>query len=466
MTTLEQILDDLDRRDLHGQEAAGARVHHLGLSDHLVADTFTAVANRSRPAVRSGHIGNWDEIRLGQVGLVDYNRYICDDLGLGVPVIHAHTFTENADLTDGDTIYLPAGRIHRRRYERLPIYVKRGDTLHPVDPTDSICCSFAYIDTDTGPAPLVQTRAAELVEFPGATTIPTMLCRDEGLLRRALHALVTQVQDTPSKLTLDQVFGSSVNRQGQRGEAPVATEEGFVANGTRYASREELIDAAIEGLRFGSLEPGDAHSAEAPEGDYLPLLGAATVLALVAYLDCHDAGSDTVHAHWGAISMSGYPPLSGGYFGRRATRRALRQLGVGLGVLPEFAFDVRFALLPAPVLSLLPPAEFDADCALVDDLITTIVKTTEPPGADPSRAVTQITGVVRDWLAEHGETLTPYYRNRFGLARSVFNGTAQVPTDGAPHGVSLLGTLTMRQASILLGTLIEEAKQLASEGTP
>lgn len=465
MITLEQILDDLDRRDLHGQEAAAARVYHIGLSDHLVADALAAVAARPRPAIRSGHIGNWDEIRLGQVGLVDYNRYICKDLGLGLPVVHAHTFTENADLTDGDTIYLPAGRIHRRSYERLPIFVKRGAALEPIDPADSVCCSFAYIDTGDGPAPLVQARAAELAKFPGATTIPTMLCRDEGLLRRALHALVGEAQDTPGGLTLDQVFGSSVNRQGQRGEAPIATVEGFLANGTRYDSRDALIDAAIEGLRFGSLEPGDVHAAEASEGKYLPLLGAATVLTLVAYLDCSQAGRDTVHAHWGAISMSGYPPLSGGYFGRRATRRTLRQLSEGLAILPEFAFDVRFALLPAPVLSLLPPAEFDLDCVLVDDLMTSIVRTTDPPGADPSRAVTEITDVVRRWLAEHGETLTHYYRNRFGLARSVFNGTAQVPANGTPHDPSVLGTLTMRQASILLGALIEEAKQLTGKET-
>lgn len=459
---LVQILDELDRRDLHGQEAHGARVYHLGLSDHLVSDTLAAVATRPRPAIRSGHLGNWEEIRRGRVGLVDYNRYICRDYGLGIPVVHTHTFTENADLTDGDTIYLPAGRIERSSYERLPILVKRGEMLQPLDPNDSICCAFAYLYTDSGPLPMVAARAAELSGFPGATTIPTMLCRDEQLLRRALTALIAQALDAPGGLTLDQVFGSSVNRQGRRGEAPIAVKGGFVASGTRYSSRESLVDAALEGLRFGSLEPGDVHAADAPENDYLPLLGATTVLALVAYLDCRVGGGDPVHAHWGAISMAGYPPLSGGYFGRRSARRALRQLGEGLAELPDFAFDRRFALLPAPILSLLPPAEFGADCERVDDLITTIVKTTEPPGADPRRAVTEITGVVRTWLAEHGPSLTPYYRNRFGLSRSVFNGTADVPTDGAPHDASLLGTLTMRQGSILLGALIEDAKQLTA----
>ena len=50
MCALVQILDELDRRNLHGQEAHGARVYHLGLSDHLVSDTLAAVATRPRPA--------------------------------------------------------------------------------------------------------------------------------------------------------------------------------------------------------------------------------------------------------------------------------------------------------------------------------------------------------------------------------------------------------------------------------
>lgn len=459
MNALRQILDEQDRRDMHGQTVAGARVNHLGLSDHSVAEVCEAVAARPRPAIRSGHVGNWEEIWLGQVGLVDYNRYICRDLGLGVPVIHAHTFTETADLSDGDTIYLPAGRIHRRTYERMPIFVKQGEDFVAVDPGESVCCAFAHVEADTGMVPLVQARASELEPFTGATTIPTLLGRDDDLLRRALRALVDDALDAPGALSLDQVFGSSVSRQGQRGSAPVIAGEGFTVNGTPYATRDDLVAAAVLALEFGSLAATEVHAQVQPTNDYLPLLGAATVLALVAYLDCHVAGDD-LHAHWGAISMSGYPPVAGGYFGRRATRRTLRNIGDALARLEEFDFGMRFALLPAPVLSLLPPAEFSTDCGLVDDLITTVLEKTELPKADPSGAVAEIGSVVRTWLTDHQSRLSPYYLNRFGLARSVFNGTAQVPTDGAPHDPTQLGALTMRQASILLGSLIEEAKRL------
>jgi len=100
---------------------------------------------------------------------------------------------------------------------------------------------------------------------------------------------------------------------------------------------------------------------------------------------------------------------------------------------------------------------------LVDNLISSVLENTEPPKPDPSGAVTEIGRVVQNWLADNQSLLSPYYLNRFGLARSVFNGTAQVPVEGAPHDPSLLGSLTMRQASILLGSIIEESKRLSSE---
>lgn len=212
-------------------------------------------------------------------------------------------------------------------------------------------------------------------------------------------------------------------------------------------------------LRYGTDDLNGVHEGTQPSDRYLPLLGAPAVLALVAYLDCQASGSD-LHTHWGAISMSGYPPISRGYFGRRANRRTFRQLGEELGALDDVGPTMRFALLPAPVLSLLPPAEFRTDCTLVDDLVTTVLEKTEPPKADPSGAVTEIRDVVQSWLRDHQQRLTPYYLNRFSLARSVFNGTIEVPCDGAPHDPDQLGALTMRQASILLGSLIEEARTL------
>jgi len=458
VTSLDEILDEQDARDLHGQSAPIARVNHLGLSSRSVADVFAAVRAHPRPAVRSGHIGNWSEIWAGRVGLIDYNRYICRDFGMGRPLLHAHTFTETADLSDGDTIYLPAGRIRHRRHERIDVHVKEDDTFRPLAEGESVCCAFAYAPADGGMTSLLHLRAAELAGIPGATTIPTFLTRDVPLVRRALTGLLEATQGPTATLPLDHLFGASVSRQGARGRAPRRTGTGFRVEDTDYPTGRALVDAAIEALRYGSLEQTDLQRQRQPVGQHLPLLGATAVLALVAYVDCYGAGdasgSQGVHAHWGAISMSGYPPLAGGYFGRRANRRTLRQIGEALATMPEFAGPLRFALLPAPLLSLLAPAEFDGDRQLVDALIGTVLDSTDPPAADPSRALREITDVVHVWLDKHRADLSPYYLNRFGRARSVFNGTEAVPSDGRPAESGLLGRLTMQQASMLLGALI------------
>jgi hypothetical protein len=453
---LSEILDEQDRRDLHGAPRPAVRVNHLGMSGRTVREVLAAVSSLPRAAVRSGHIGNWTDVWRGRVGIVDYNRYICRDLGLGVPVLHAHTFTETRDLNDGDTIYLPGGRIVQGRYERLDLFVKEGTRFRPVADGESVCCAFAFVRGEDGIEPLLAVRTREVDGIPGAGTIPTLLTSDGRLLRDALTALVTAADGGAGGLTLEQVFGSSVNRQGLRGGPPRRSGSGFEVEGTRYGSSSALVEAAVMALEYGSTGHLDHHAQAQPTGEYLPLLGAAALLTLTAHWDCR-GGSDGVHAHWGAISMSGHPPLSQGYFGRQATRRLVRLVGEAMRPVLDLPCDVRFALLPAPLLSLLPPAEFVADCEAVDELFRRVLERTTPPGADPSAAQEQISQVVTDWLAGHEGVLSDYYLSRFRAARSIVTEARRVPDDGSPADVARLGQLTMQQASMVLGALLTRA---------
>lgn len=454
MTSLEDILNEQDQRDLHGAPTPAGRVNHLGTSSRTVEEVLTAVGQLAPPAVRSGHLGNWQEIWAGRVGLVDYNRYICRDLQLGVPLLHAHTFTETADLVEGDTIYLPAGKVEGGRYRRSPILVKVGTAFREVAPDESVCCAFAYVKTDDGVRPLLAARSHEFAGIAGATTIPTLLTAHPDLLERALLALVNEALADGSALALDHVLGSSVDLQGRRGGAPRRVGNEFVVEETTYRTAGHLVAAAIEGLRCGSLDHLDMHAQSRPAGHHLPLLGATAILGLVAHWDRLAMGGGT-HAHWGAISMSGYPPMAGGYFGRRANRRTLRAIAEVLEQLPEFTSAVRFALLPAPLLSLLAPVDFDNDVAAVEELAHTVRATTNPPTADPTDALAAITGVVRSWVGTHEPLLSDYYRNRFGRKRSVYNGSDMLPVDGRPAALGSIGELTMQQASMVVGALVE-----------
>ncbi|MCW1249353.1 DUF6025 family protein [Acaricomes phytoseiuli] len=464
MRTLDRILE----KDLAGasaRESAELRLSHLGLSNYTVSDVFAAVSTAPSRAVRSGHIGNWETIWAGQAGLLDYNRYICRDLRLGTPVVHAHTFTETLAMDDGDTIYLPAGQVHQKRYRRLPVFIKRGQRFIETSPDESICAAFAYVETGTGIAPLIQSRAEELEMFDEATTIPTILCDDPELLHRALTALVDKALNSPGELSLKQVFGSSVSYQGKRGAAPEVMGSEFIVSGTRYGSIGDLVEATISGLRFGALDHPETHSVPHPEDHYLPLLGATALLCLFAYIDCFQTKSP-IHTHWGAVSMAGCPPISGGYFSRRANRRTLRQISNALAGLEEISASPHFTLLPAPILSLLPPAEFDVDCALADSLMNSVRDSTGASAPDAQVATEEIRSIVQKWLNEHSGDLDPYYVDRFRMTRSVFSGAADGPVDGTPHSPAALGSLTMRQASLLLGVLMEESKGLSESRPP
>ena len=249
------------------------------------------------------------------MGLIDCNRYICRDFDMGRPLLHAHTFTETADLTEGDTIYLPAGRIVDRRYERLDVHVKEDGTFRRLAGGES--CAFAYAADGGEMTPLLRLRAAQFAGITGATTIPTQLTADPPLLRRALTGLLAATRQPGPPL--EHLFGGSVSRQGVRGPAPRPAGAGFLVADTGYPTGEKLVEAAIEALQYGSLDGTGPHERRQPVGEHLPLLGARAMLALIAYVDRLGAGD--VHAYWGAISISGYPRC------RAATSAAGRTAG-------------------------------------------------------------------------------------------------------------------------------------------
>jgi len=148
------------------------------------------------------------------VGLIDCNRYICRDFDMGRPLLHAHTFTETADLTEGDTIYLPAGRIVDRRYERLDVHVKEDGTFRRLAGGES--CAFAYAADGGEMTPLLRLRAAQFARITGATTIPTQLTADPPLLRRALTGLLAATRQPARRWSTCSVGASAGRASGGR----------------------------------------------------------------------------------------------------------------------------------------------------------------------------------------------------------------------------------------------------------
>lgn len=105
---LEQVLADNDARfGVKKSPDVRVTITNMGMLATKVSDILRLIPTAPKVPVRSGHVGNWNEIWAGRTGLVDYNRYICRDFAVGAPLLHCHTSVENVDRTDGDTIICP-----------------------------------------------------------------------------------------------------------------------------------------------------------------------------------------------------------------------------------------------------------------------------------------------------------------------------------------------------------------------
>lgn len=445
------------------QRGTGVTVTNLGVVTATVGEIFELAHVAGHKPVRSGHIGNWGEIWRGRVGLVDYNRYICRDFEMGAPLLHTHTAIENEERSDGDSIYLPGGVVEDGRYHRLPLFERANGTFRPLPADSSRCCAYVYVQVDGAFISLPRARFPECGNnFDDASTIPDRLLSNEALLREYLGAAVRGAIASPNPNSrLEEVLGGSVDTRGRRGAAPIIVDGVFVCEETSYRSVEALVDAAVECLKDGSV--GRLPQLVRDDGDFRPMLGAAFVIMLVALFDNEDVSPSEgrLHLHWGAVSMSGYPPKSLGYFSRRSTRKTLRNIAAALSGAAGPSRHVRFGLLPAPILSLLPPREFERDVTLMQELFERVLNGTVAPGADPNVAQAEIDAVTDRWLDEARRTASDYFLRRFAVARTVQNESSVLPADGQPAELGAMANLTMQQSSMLLGSLLTSGARSA-----
>lgn len=341
----------------------------------------------------------------------------------------------------------------------MPLYVRANGEYEPLPNTEARCIAYVHVREDNGYKPLPAARWHECDEnFCGAQTLPDLLLSHEDTLRMLLTLFVEALANSNTSGRLEEMFGGSVNPEGFRGASPQPSARGFMCEATEYPSVEALIDATVE-----CLEDGSAHHPfnETREGvEFRPLLSAQAAVFLAALLEDEPTEAThghRLHLHWGAISMAGYPPKSQGYLNHRSTRRSLRFMASSIDESAHALLPLRFALLPAPILSLIPPAEFVEDFETMQALFERVLARTSLPGSDPNVAQGEIDTEVSTWLTKNQGALSPYVLNRFGVCRSVHNQTLNLPEDGAPAPLGLLGDLTMQQATMLLGSLLTQA---------
>jgi hypothetical protein len=153
--------------------------------------------------------------------------------------------------------------------------------------------------------------------------------------------------------------------------------------------------------------------------------------------------------------MAGFPPRQKGYFASRSKARSFRIICETL--LAHFpAFDpICIALLPAAIFMLCPASAHPRDAALLAELFRQVREASAHLDTRPDGPLQQtVEGVTRRWLARHAEALSPYFANRFHPRRGVLH-TDGPPAASEPHEPDGFRALTLRQACMIVGALVE-----------
>lgn len=437
---------------------------HAGMSDASVGRIVDALSGQERwLPPRTGHIGNWGDIRRGRSVMLDYNKTICTDLRIGTPLVYAFTETETDDGT-GDWIYLPGSVVERGRRRPLDLVSFDGSGFATRERIGRLLVPFAFTReagrleslTAFHRRTSMTARGAEAQFINVAERVVAQAERyvalTEGLLREAL-------QQPNRERSVSAVIGRLVSLDGR------AVREPLVVDGDRFQLEGAAMSAG-EVARL-SLEPFLAAARPDDLAERLPGLAWRVPLVsntYVSYLrsafETHHPdsggtcpGSYVLHPEWGALAMAGYPPKARGHFAEKAHLRDLRFLvEAGLRV-DTSARSVAYVVLPASIFTLLATDAHPDDASLLDQLFRSCG---EVQHVDPGEMAERVTGAVAAWWSSAGERLSPYFCRRWSARRSVQNDI-DLPVGSSAVVPDSFRALSMRQASMAVGSLLEVA---------
>lgn len=413
---------------------------------------------------RSGHLGNWQEIAAGRAGALDYNSIICKEERVGFPLIYDFNMTENADLTEGDGIYLPGSVVSAGQRKILPLYTWKDGAFHLTPRHQSYLSPFVLTEKEGGLIPLITFHRQQFSRLPGYhfQSQAQIILSHEPLFRDILNVLINEALRTPYparalNLTIDRLV--DISGKSVRAEWTISGQS-FRSGAHQFAEGKSLIEAVILPLRAAAaphLFMDNPSFFDQPMAlCSLPLISLMLALMKPSFSIARGESHPlfNFHMHWGAIGMAGYPPKKHGHFSSHVRySRPLYQT-----VIRHFPNipPVFFALLPAAIYLLWPHEHYAADQELIEDLLHQIAQETNGMIAKPNLLIAKINRIAGDWLERHIRNLSPYFLNRFSAQRSVFNPIALPPIGRSlkPNGFE---ELTLTQLSMLVGALMEKA---------
>lgn len=439
---------------------------HMGTSDLPVGKLIEILRNNPFLSVpRTGHFGNWQDIAKGRAGMLDYNGIICGKRKLGYPLVYDFNQTEDANLQNGDWIYLPGSIVEKGERKELRLFTWDGTQFIERSREYPLLTPFVLTSMDGELVPLSQVHWKRMQQLSGFefSLQSSVILAQEQLVKEIFHELIEEARTQPEpQLALENILARAVALDGRVYPQAIKLDgQGYRLGEAYYENTAAMIDAMM--LPFLAVTKPDLFFTEIGNlPKLIPQASAIMFEMLCAVLNTHypsckiDREKMTqpcnLHFHWGAIAMAGYPPKKKGYISQRiANRKKIYQ-----SVIERFSQldPVFYIMLPASIFTLFPNESYPRDITIVEDLIDKVHKSTDSLLGNPSLIAEKIDQIVKEWSSEVHESLSSYFVNRFLNRRSVFN-KGDLPEHSEliePRGFD---TLTIRQASMLVGALIE-----------
>ena len=374
-------------------------------------------------------------------------------------MLHDQTETDNADLSSGDTIYLPGSKVVNGKRTQLDLFVYKNGVLTACDPGQSYFLPACYFRKEEKCIHLIKL----LKERNGQLSGLSFNYESEAIAERMefFKQYVSWFLDI-IRVTKDEFLIANFFRKvvidGMASEVNFDYNEGrFVLNGKTY-SQEELLSLITLSSRLARSEP---------EAEFIcrttpyPLLHNSLLILFLAlcynFPGWHDKKREVfaLHFHWGAIGMAGYPPAKKGYF--KTASKTVKKFHSYIKGRPEVK-NLFFILMP------IFPFLFYADRRDANDfdcLSELFEKIKEVPQVSEVEAQKIIEDITTKWIESSKKDLSAYFLSKFKKKRSIlFDGHFFDHTLEAP---GTLKDLPYSRISLVVGALFSYFEELNTQ---
>lgn len=408
---------------------------------------------------RTGHMGGlWRRIVRGGGGPLVLNQIIRQEK-FGYPLIFDQNQIPTIDDNQGDTLYYP-GTVFRDDEEfTLALYTIDGN---PVDRRQPLYAPLMMVDIEDQHVSLPAFHQEEIKKLmPEAVFLSQRITEQEDWVRELLNQMLNQAEKEDDFATKSQLLRLVADRvilpDGRVLNCPLSHRGGaYYLNGQNY-SREEIINRLM--IPFLYTADPDKYRLYLP--DQMLRISKEMLIILMAVLNTDFySGKQSLfpvnpHLHWGAFQMAGAPPKKDGYFS--GSVNGLRILmSVIRAEMESLIPPVYYILMPASIFTLWPSAADQVGQEMMAELIEMVHKESDSYKGKPNKILEAIEKVVTDWYDMRKEGLPDYLRARFS-SYDDSRTKAMPPSDQfiKPEGFD---DLTFRQASIMVGSLLEVVK--------